>query len=165
MFAFRNEAVKAWGELPRYISDALIVSSWAHVHTHTHTQQRTAPSTHTCTHVYTRVLTHGYKLIQRTYIHHTHLHHTYLHMPHRYVRNTARTHIHGTHIRTYTHTHTYTYRQELYMLKCTNTHMYSYIHIHKKTAYTVKNLVIRSRWGGGLILACEATCSKPTHPQ
>ena len=90
-------------------------------------------------------------------------------MPHRYVRNTARTHIHGTHLRihicTYTQTHTYTYRQELYMFRCTNTYMYSYIHIHTKTAYTVKNLVIRSRWGEGLILACEATCSRPTHPQ
>ena len=63
MFAFRNEAVKAWGELPRYISNALTVSSWAHVHTHTHTHTTTTNSTfhpHMYTRTHTHVLTHEY---------------------------------------------------------------------------------------------------------
>ena len=167
MFAFRNEAVKAWGELPRNISNALTVSSWTYVHTRTHNDKQHLPPTHVYT--YTHLYLHTDTTLPSINTYYTHLHHIHPPMPHRYICNVARTHTPGTHLRThvliYTHTHTYTYCQKLYLHICTNTHMYPYTHIHKKTAYTVENPVFLSRWGEGLVLAREATCSRPIHPQ
>ena len=84
MFAFRNEAVKAWGELPRYISDALIVSSWVHVHTYT---AHTYASTYIHIHVHTHTHTHTYR-------------------PEFYMQKCTNTHM-------YSYTHAYTRRRHI----------------------------------------------------
>ena len=116
MFAFRNEAVKAWGELPRNISNALTVSSWTYVHTHTHTHTATSSTfhPHTCTHVHTHVLTHGYNLTQHTYILHTFTPHTPTYATP--VHTLRGTHTHTRHTPTYPRAYIHTY-----------THIYKYL--------------------------------------
>ena len=142
------------------------------IHTLTHTQQRTAPPTHTCTHAYTHMYLHMDKNLPDVYIYYTHLHHTNPHLSHRYIRNAAHTHIHGTHLRihihTYTHTHTHTYTLTARSFTCKNTLTLTCTRTHTHTqedGIYRESPVIRSMWGEGLILACEATCSRPIHPQ
>ena len=113
MFAFRDEAVKAWGELPRDISNALTVSSWTYVHVRTHNDKQYLPPTHVHTYTHMYMYLHTDTTLPSIHTYYTHLHHILPPMPHRYIRNAARTHTPGTHQRihmlTYTHTHTHTH--------------------------------------------------------
>ena len=142
------------------------------IRTHTHTQRQTAPSTHTCTHVHTHVhvLTHGYNLTQHTYILHTFTPHTPAYATQVHTQRGTHTHTRHTptyphaYVHTHAHTHTLTARsstcKNALTHTCTRTHMYT-----QEDGIYRESPVVRSRWGEGLILGCEAACSRPIHPQ